>query len=96
MTLRSSVSPTRILGVVTRIVKDRAFLFVRTGDDTEIFVHRSGCNPPSRFDDAEVGQAVSLQTMQTDRGLRGFDIKPATEEEQGLVDQMEENRGNQR
>ena len=47
-------------GTISRLVSDKGFGFVASGDGTEYFFHQSGCNGV-QFDDLREGQAVTFE-----------------------------------
>lgn len=73
----------RTLGSMLRFVRDRGFAFVSDGHGRDVFVHRSGCEPPPLFDSLQEGDVVSFQTLTTAKGPRAFDLRLATDDERG-------------
>jgi cold shock CspA family protein len=50
------------VGVITRMVRDRGFGFIRPeGDTEEVFFHRSAVEQPT-FDELNEGQQVEFET----------------------------------
>ena len=59
-----------INGTITRLVSDKGFGFVASGEGSEYFFHRSGCNGV-QFDDLREGQAVTFEKGEDERPARG-------------------------
>jgi CspA family cold shock protein len=54
-------------GTVARLVRNRGFGFVRTGDGREVFFHSSAL-PAGVFDSLQEGQEVEFETEPDPRG----------------------------
>lgn len=63
-------------GTVKRLVSDKGFGFILTGDGTEYFFHTSACTQVS-FSELHEGQAVSFERGQGPKGPRGENVRPA-------------------
>ena len=55
-------------GTISRLVSDKGFGFVASGEGTEYFFHQSACNGV-QFDDLREGQVVTLKRAR-DRKVR--------------------------
>ena len=65
-----------INGTIKRLVSDKGFGFIATGDGTEYFFHNSAC-AGVRFDDLREGQAVTFEAGRGPKGPRAENVKPA-------------------
>lgn len=63
-------------GVVKRIIPDRGFCFVVDQEDhNEYFLHRSGCDPNSVFDNLQPGDVLVYKRHATAKGFRASDAR---------------------
>jgi CspA family cold shock protein len=84
---------TRTLGTMLRFVRDRGFAFVSDGNGHDVFVHRTGVEPPSLYDSLQDGDVVSFQMQTTAKGPRAFDLRLATPAEaQQVAAREQDNR----
>jgi cold shock protein len=63
-------------GSVKRIISDKGFGFIASGDGKEYFFHRSACTS-TPFDSLREGQAVTFEVGQGPKGPRAENVKPA-------------------
>lgn len=84
----------RYLGVLGTGQIDRGFRFIRDAEDQEYFAHLSAFQDRRDFDGLADGSGVSFRVSETPKGLRAFDIRPATVIEQAAIDDQEDDRGN--
>jgi len=61
-------------GMVKKIMKDRGFGFIRTGDGKEVFFHRSECRA-IEFDRLEQGQSVDFDEESDPKGPRARNLR---------------------
>jgi cold shock CspA family protein len=61
-------------GKVTKIFREKGFLFARGDDSKEYFVHRS--QAPD-FDGFREGDAITFTPSDTPKGLRAVDVRLA-------------------
>lgn len=66
-------------GVITWLVKDRGFGFIRYGEGQDLFFHRSQLQDIG-FDLLSEGQSVQFRIGLNHRGLQAIDIKLLREE----------------
>lgn len=62
-------------GIVKRLQEDKGFGFILGGDGTDYFFHRTGCG--DNFDSMRVGQKVTFEAVNTDKGLRAESVYKA-------------------
>lgn len=87
--------PGRTVGKVIAVqTRDKGFIFLQGLDGRECFAHRSTFRQPELFDAIEIGAMVSFKIGVTSKGLRAFEIEPATETEEEILLAAEENAGN--
>jgi len=86
--------PGRQLGVFSRRVDERGFSFLRDGRGEEYFAHLTGYDDPADFTGLTAGEGVSFRVRETTKGLRAFDIRRATAQEQEVIHGWAEDRGN--
>jgi CspA family cold shock protein len=60
-------------GTISRLVSDKGFGFVASGEGTEYFFHQSACNGV-QFDDLREGQAVTFEAGQGPKGPRAENV----------------------
>ena len=63
-------------GTIKRLVSDKGFGFIATGDGTEYFFHQSAC-AQTAFDQLREGQAVTFDAAQGPKGPRGENVRVA-------------------
>jgi cold shock protein len=63
-------------GKIKRLVTDKGFGFIATGDGSEYFFHQSACTA-TPFDELREGQAVTFEAGQGPKGPRGENVRPA-------------------
>jgi CspA family cold shock protein len=56
-------------GKITRLIKDRGFGFIQTGDSQEVFFHTTSL-PPGSFDELREGQTVEFDVEPDPRDPR--------------------------
>jgi cold shock protein len=56
-------------GKITRLIKDRGFGFIQTGDAQEVFFHTTSL-PPGTFDELHEGQTVEFDVEPDPRDPR--------------------------
>ena len=61
-------------GTIRRLVRDRGFGFIRSGDGQDLFFHRSELQGVA-FDSLKEGQTVEFEKSDTARGLKAVNIK---------------------
>lgn len=61
-------------GTIKKLMKDRGFGFIRTGEGKEIFFHRTECRSVD-FDSLEQGQTVEFDEEQDPKGPRAKNIR---------------------
>ena len=61
-------------GTIKRLVRDKGFGFVQSGDGTEYFFHQSSC-ADARFDELREGQTVTFEKGQGPKGPRADNVK---------------------
>ena len=61
-------------GTITRLVSNKGFRFVASGEGNEYFFHQSACNGV-QFDDLREGQAVSFDKGQGPKGPRAENVR---------------------
>ncbi|HEY3969459.1 MAG TPA: cold shock domain-containing protein [Planctomycetaceae bacterium] len=73
-------------GKITAIVQEKGFGFIRSPDvDRDVFVHRTAIDRAIPFDDTLVGQTVSFEWQESDKGPRATNMwisEPAPQEVQ--------------
>jgi cold shock protein len=65
----------RVTGTVKRLVTEKSFGFIRTGDGTEYFFHSSACDD---FHQLREGDAVSFELGRSPKGPRAEDVRVAS------------------
>ena len=63
-------------GTIKRLVSDKGFGFIATGDGMEYFFHQSAC-AQTAFDDLREGQAVTFDVGKGPKGPRGENVRVA-------------------
>jgi CspA family cold shock protein len=63
-------------GKIKRLVSEKGFGFIVTGDGTEYFFHQSVCTQ-TPFDELREGQSVTFDKGQGPKGPRGENVRPA-------------------
>ena len=63
-------------GTIKRLVSDKGFGFIATGDGTEYFFHQSACAGIA-FDQLREGQPVTFDAGKGAKGPRGENVKLA-------------------
>jgi CspA family cold shock protein len=63
-------------GTIKRLVSDKGFGFIATGDGTEYFFHQSACTG-TPFDDLREGQSVTFDKGHGPKGPRGENVRAA-------------------
>ena len=63
-------------GTIKRLVSDKGFGFIATGDSTEYFFHQSACTGTA-FDQLREGQAVTFDVGHGTKGPRGENVRLA-------------------
>ena len=89
--------PNRYVGIVLRVNVEKAFSFLRDGENREYFAHKSVYSPPELFDEAsraEGRMVVSFYRSETTKGWRAAGVRAATVEEAGTIEHAGDNRGN--
>ena len=66
-------------GVIRRLVKDRGFGFIKSGDGQDLFFHRSELQGVT-FDSLEEGQSVEFEKGEGPKGPKAVNIKPIKQE----------------
>jgi CspA family cold shock protein len=61
-------------GTIKKLMRDRGFGFIRTGDGREVFFHRSECREVD-FDALEQGQMVGFELEMVPKGPRARNVK---------------------
>ena len=74
--------PGRMLATITRVsTRDKGYIFARLLDSAEeCFVHKSTA-PPELWDGLQVGDGISCKVSETSKGLRGYDVAVADDDE---------------
>jgi cold shock protein len=62
-------------GTIKRMIRDKGFGFIESGDGNEYFFHQSACTV-TRFDEMREGQAVSFDVGRGPKGPRAENVKP--------------------
>ncbi len=60
-------------GTIKKLMRDRGFGFIRTGDGREVFFHRSECREVD-FDALEQGQTVGFELEMVPKGPRARNV----------------------
>ena len=63
-------------GTIKRVIRDRGFGFIRSGDGKEIFFHRSSLQELN-FDVLQEGQAVEFEMENGPKGPRAVEVRQA-------------------
>jgi len=63
-------------GTIKRVVRDRGFGFILSSDGKEVFFHRNGLQGMG-FDGLKEGLAVEFDVEQSEKGLRGKNVRPS-------------------
>jgi len=61
-------------GTIKKLVSDRGFGFISTGQGKDVFFHGSGL-VDATFDELEVGQTVSFEVEDSPRGARAKNVR---------------------
>jgi len=61
-------------GVIRRLVRDRGFGFIKSGDGQDLFFHRSELQGVT-FDSLKEGQSVEFEKGQSPKGPKAVKIK---------------------
>ena len=61
-------------GVIRRLVRDRGFGFIKSGDGQDLFFHRSELQGVT-FDSLKEGQSVDFEKGQSPKGPKAVKIK---------------------
>lgn len=66
-------------GTIVRLVRDRGFGFINSGNGQEVFFHATGVTGSTPFDNLVEGQQVSFEKEQDTRGRgeRAVNVQPA-------------------
>ena len=64
-------------GTIKRLVRDRAFGFIRCSDGQEIFFHRTGFQQIA-FEDLHEGASVEFDVERAEKGLRATSVRLST------------------
>ncbi len=64
-------------GTIKKLMKERGFGFIKTGDGKEVFFHRSECHQMD-FDALEPGQEVGFDLEIVPKGPRAKNLRPRT------------------
>ena len=62
-------------GTIKRIIRDKGFGFIGSGDGNEYFFHQSACTQ-TPFDELREGQTVSFDVGRGPKGPRAENVKP--------------------
>ena len=65
-------------GKIKKVMKDRGFGFISTGDGKEVFFHRSECEQVD-FDTLEQGQMVDFDLEMVEKGPRARNLSVKTD-----------------
>jgi CspA family cold shock protein len=65
-----------LTGTIKRLVSDKGFGFIATGDGNEYFFHNSACSGV-RFDELREGQQVTFERGQGPKGPRAENVRLA-------------------
>ena len=65
-----------LTGTIKRLVSDKGFGFIATGDGNEYFFHNSACSGV-RFDELREGQNVTFERGQGPKGPRAENVRLA-------------------
>lgn len=68
-------------GIVVRLVRDRAFGFIRMSDGQEAFLHRTDCDESCPFEalsDGAQGTTLTFDLEKSDKGWRARNVSKAT------------------
>jgi CspA family cold shock protein len=63
-------------GTIKRLVSDKGFGFIASGEGSDYFFHSSACNE-TPFDSLREGQAVTFEQGQGPKGPRGENVRLA-------------------
>jgi CspA family cold shock protein len=61
-------------GTIKKVLKDRGFGFIRTGDGKEVFFHRSECKGCD-FEALDQGQQVEFDVKDDPKGPRAMNVR---------------------
>jgi len=62
-------------GKIKKVMKDRGFGFITTGDGKEVFFHRTECRQID-FESLELGQEVGFDLEMVPKGPRARNLTP--------------------
>ncbi len=62
-------------GKIKRMIRDKGFGFIESGDGNEYFFHQSAC-VVVRFDEMREGQSVTFDVGRGPKGPRAENVKP--------------------
>ena len=63
-------------GTIKRLVSEKGFGFIASGDGHEYFFHQSACNG-TPFDQLQEGQSVTFEQGHGPKGPRAENVRPA-------------------
>jgi cold shock protein len=62
-------------GTIKKLVPERGFGFVKGEDDRDYFFHRTTMARDLPFESLDVGEGVSFEIEQSDKGPRAVDVR---------------------
>ena len=87
--------PGRSLATIVRVTtREKGFIFAclidtaRDEEPEECFIHKTTV-PTDLWDTLECGRAITCKIAETSKGLRGWDISVASDDEQQRVDALQ-------
>jgi len=84
----------RKVGFVDRLVRERAFGFIKDGEGNEHFLHRANCNPNALFDDLQEHDHVTFTPTPSPKGSKAMSVERATDADSATLGGQLENMGN--
>jgi len=88
------MSLARKVGFVDRLVRERAFGFIKDGEGNEHFLHRTNCNPNALFDELQERDHVTFTPTPSPKGSKAMNVLRATDAEAATLAGQLENIGN--
>jgi len=64
-------------GSVKKVVPERGFGFIAADDGAEYFFHRSGLDSSTIFENLSVGEQVTFDVENSDKGPRAREVRAA-------------------
>lgn len=79
----------RRIGIITSVDSlDRGFVFIRDEKNVEYFSHKSGWDAEIDFYDARQGVVVTFRATETTKGMRAWDVRRGSTQEQAEADRI--------